>query len=84
MPTSPPPTAADRPPSVDQLARSLADTGLPHPLLVDAARAAIEAGDPASARIEAERLEAANREAARIEEERLAAAKAEAAPEGVR
>ncbi len=30
-----------RPPSVDRLARSLADTGLPHPLLVDAARRAI-------------------------------------------
>jgi L-seryl-tRNA(Ser) seleniumtransferase len=39
-----------RPPSVDALARSLADTGLPHPLLVDAARAAIAAGDPADAR----------------------------------
>jgi L-seryl-tRNA(Ser) seleniumtransferase len=36
-----------RPPSVDSLARSL--SGLPHPLLVDAARAAIAAGDPASA-----------------------------------
>lgn len=32
------------------MARSLADTGLPHPLLVDAARAAIAAGDPDSAR----------------------------------
>lgn len=39
-----------RPPSVDALARELADTGLPHPLLVDAARAAIAAGDPSSAR----------------------------------
>ncbi|MYI14927.1 MAG: L-seryl-tRNA(Sec) selenium transferase, partial [Acidimicrobiaceae bacterium] len=39
----------DRPPSVDRLARSLAATGLPHPLLVDAARAAIAAGDPDSA-----------------------------------
>ena len=39
----------DRPPSVDWLARSLAATGLPHPLLVDAARSAIEAGDPGSA-----------------------------------
>ncbi|CAN5760564.1 L-seryl-tRNA(Sec) selenium transferase [soil metagenome] len=39
----------DRPPSVDALARSLAATGLPHPLLVEAARAAIAAGDPASA-----------------------------------
>ena len=39
----------DRPPSVDRLARSLAGTGLPHPLLVDASRAAIAAGDPDSA-----------------------------------
>jgi L-seryl-tRNA(Ser) seleniumtransferase len=31
------------PPSVDRLARSLADTGLPHPLLVDAARSAVAA-----------------------------------------
>ncbi|MGH9284987.1 MAG: L-seryl-tRNA(Sec) selenium transferase, partial [Acidimicrobiales bacterium] len=38
-----------RPPSVDTLARALAGTGLPHPLLVDAAREAIAAGDPASA-----------------------------------
>jgi L-seryl-tRNA(Ser) seleniumtransferase len=43
-----------RPPSVDALARSLADVDLPHPLLVDAARAAIAAGDPATARGEAE------------------------------
>jgi L-seryl-tRNA(Ser) seleniumtransferase len=35
-----------RPPSVDALARSLADTGLPHPLLVDVAREAIAAGRP--------------------------------------
>ena len=34
-----------RPPSVDQLARSLAHTGLPHPLLVDVARSAIADGD---------------------------------------
>lgn len=34
-----------RPPSVDKLARSLAHTGLPHPLLVDVARAAIADGD---------------------------------------
>jgi len=34
-----------RPPSVDRLARSLAHTGLPHPLLVDVARAAIADGD---------------------------------------
>ena len=39
----------DRPPSVDRLARSLAAIDLPHPLLVDAARAAIAAGDPDSA-----------------------------------
>jgi L-seryl-tRNA(Ser) seleniumtransferase len=43
-----------RPPSVDALARSIADVGLPHPLLVDAARAAIDAGDPDSARARAE------------------------------
>lgn len=42
------------PPSVDRLARSIADVGLPHPLLVDAARAAIAAGDPDSARQRAE------------------------------
>ena len=35
----------ERPPSVDKLARSLSDTGLPHPLLVDVAREAIAAGD---------------------------------------
>jgi L-seryl-tRNA(Ser) seleniumtransferase len=43
-----------RPPSVDALARSLTDVDLPQPLLVDAARAAIAAGDPASARARAE------------------------------
>ena len=43
-----------RPPSVDALAREIADVGLPHPLLVDAARAAIAGGDPASARSRAE------------------------------
>jgi L-seryl-tRNA(Ser) seleniumtransferase len=48
-----------RPPSVDALARELADVGLPHPLLVDAARAAIAAGDPASARRRAEEVAAA-------------------------
>ena len=41
---------AARPPSVDALARSLEDAGLPHPLLVDIAREAIAAGDPGSAR----------------------------------
>ena len=39
----------ERPPSVDALARSLAGTGLPHPLLVDVAREAIAAGDAESA-----------------------------------
>ena len=48
-----------RPPSVDALARELADVGLPHPLLVDAARAAIAAGDPSSARGRAEAVAAA-------------------------
>ena len=47
----------DRPPSVHALATSLADTGLPHPLLVDAARTAIAAGDPESARARAEQLQ---------------------------
>ncbi|HEX2849006.1 MAG TPA: L-seryl-tRNA(Sec) selenium transferase [Acidimicrobiales bacterium] len=47
-------TGAERPPSVDALARSLADTGLPHPVLVDVARQAIAAGEPASARALAE------------------------------
>ena len=40
---------------MDRLARSLAGTGLPHPLLVDAARGAVAAGDPGSARARAER-----------------------------
>jgi L-seryl-tRNA(Ser) seleniumtransferase len=48
----------DRPPSVDALARQLADVDLPHPLLVDAARRAIAAGDAASARAIAERTAA--------------------------
>lgn len=43
--TGPPP----HPPSVDALARSLGDTVLPPPLRVQAARAAIAAGDPDSA-----------------------------------
>jgi len=38
-----------RPPSVDALARSLTESGLPHPLLVDVARVAIAAGDWANA-----------------------------------
>ena len=48
--------ASDRPPSVDRLARALADTGLPHPLLVDAARQAVADGDPASAEARARDL----------------------------
>jgi L-seryl-tRNA(Ser) seleniumtransferase len=44
----------ERPPSVDALARSLAATGLPHPILVDVARAAIDAGDVESAAARAE------------------------------
>lgn len=47
---------SDRPPSVDALARSLADTGLPHPLLVDVARQAIADGDHDNARAHAERM----------------------------
>ena len=47
---------ADRPPSVDALARSLATSGLPHPLLVDVAREAIAAGDADSAAARAEQL----------------------------
>ena len=35
-----------RPPSVDRLARSLADTGLPHPILVDVARQVITDSHP--------------------------------------
>ncbi|BAN04136.1 L-seryl-tRNA(Sec) selenium transferase [Ilumatobacter coccineus] len=42
-------TAPQRPPSVDTLARSLKTTGLPHPILVEIARAAIDAGDVDSA-----------------------------------
>ena len=48
--------ASDRPPSVDRLARALTDTGLPHPLLVDAARQAVADGDPASAEARARDL----------------------------
>ncbi|MDP9404490.1 MAG: L-seryl-tRNA(Sec) selenium transferase [Actinomycetota bacterium] len=45
---------AAHPRSVDALARELTDTGLPHPLLVDAAREAVAAGAPESARARAE------------------------------
>jgi L-seryl-tRNA(Ser) seleniumtransferase len=48
--------SVERPPSVDALARSLADVGLPAPLLVDVAREAIAAGAPATARQRAEEL----------------------------
>ena len=48
-----------RPPSVDTLARSLADRDLPHALLVDAARGAIAAGDPDSAGRRADDIAAA-------------------------
>lgn len=40
---------AQRPPSVDTLARSLSSSGLPHPICVDIAREAIAASDPGSA-----------------------------------
>jgi L-seryl-tRNA(Ser) seleniumtransferase len=45
------------PPSVDTLARSLADTGLPHLLLVDVARQAIASGRADDARHDAEHLQ---------------------------
>jgi len=45
-----------RPPSVDRLARSLAHTGLPHPLLVDVARSAIADGDHENAEERARHL----------------------------
>ncbi|HJP15593.1 MAG TPA: L-seryl-tRNA(Sec) selenium transferase [Acidimicrobiales bacterium] len=44
------------PPSVDQLARSLKDTGLPHPLLVDAARLAISEGDSEDVQVRARNI----------------------------
>ncbi len=43
-------TNPNRPPSVDALARQIADVDMPHPLLVDAARRAIADGDPDAAR----------------------------------
>lgn len=45
-----------RPPSVDVLARSLSETGLPHPLLVEVARAAIADGDHERAADRAEEM----------------------------
>jgi len=50
------PSKAERPPSVDRLARSLAETGLPHPILVEIAQAAIADGDYESAPARAEHL----------------------------
>jgi L-seryl-tRNA(Ser) seleniumtransferase len=47
---------AGRPPSVDTLARSLAPTGLPHPICVELARAAIADGDWADVAGRAERF----------------------------
>lgn len=47
-----------RPPSVDALARSLAESGLPHPLRVDAARAALARGEPSAVAEEADRTRA--------------------------
>lgn len=44
------------PPSVDALSRSIADVGLPHALLVRAAREAIAAGEPDSAHRRAEAI----------------------------
>lgn len=50
------PSRTARPPSVDALARSMAPSGLPHAVLVDAARDAIAAGDPATAAIRTEQF----------------------------
>lgn len=47
--------SSDRPPSVDRLARSLTDSGLPHPLRVEVARAAIAEGDHEHAEARARR-----------------------------
>lgn len=45
----PPPEPESRPPSVDRLVREMSAVDLPHPLLVEAARDALAAGDPSSA-----------------------------------
>jgi hypothetical protein len=47
-------TDRQRPPSVDAVARALASSGLPHPICVDIARAAIADGDVESAPARAE------------------------------
>ncbi len=56
-----------RPPSIDRLARSIADTGLPHPLLIDAARSAVVEAmtdhDPGSVEIRARTLAEATKKA---------------------
>ncbi|MDE0652647.1 MAG: L-seryl-tRNA(Sec) selenium transferase [bacterium] len=54
---APAPEGHARPPSVDSLAKSLAASGLPHGLLVEAAREAIAAGDPAGASARAAAIE---------------------------
>jgi L-seryl-tRNA(Ser) seleniumtransferase len=68
--TSPERPGSGRPPSVDALARELAaggvGEGLPHPLLVDAARAAIAAAGPTGAADAAGVAEAAGHEVARL------------------
>ncbi len=51
-----PPADRPRPPSVDVLARSLRSSGLPHPLCVEVARAAISADDVAGAARRADSL----------------------------
>lgn len=48
--------SSPRPPSIDALVREMADVALPHPLLVDAARTAVAAGDPGSSRRRAEEI----------------------------
>jgi L-seryl-tRNA(Ser) seleniumtransferase len=53
-----PPEPRSRPPSVDALARSLAGSGLPHPLRVDAARSALASGAPERAGDEVARAQA--------------------------
>ncbi len=55
--TQPAEHRGERPPSVDTLARSLAGSGLPHPVLVDLARAAIADGTWRTASAQAAELE---------------------------
>ena len=51
-----PPEPESRPPSVDRLVREMSDVDLPHPLLVEAAREALAAGDPDSSAARARAL----------------------------